>query len=272
MDNSHLLSALKLLVEDSGGWCQKSDLVTLESRLPTPYITNPGSKDRIVLAIRSITQNQWNMLTCIQRLEWMRVAADSNEHIASNWHNYASADVEHWHVNFRSLLDYVSLVLLLLAGRKVDKHSFRKLYGRCTSADANKRDGVLGHIGPDSVKLLLSATWFDGLRCVRDSIVHRGGHTLVFGGPSDGILFQVMGNRYQNLVSHEPWMFNDNVAYFDRYAAHLMAHLIVFLETFASIVAQRMGLFPLPECDARSCHDGYAALREWIDSALAANA
>ena len=270
MDNNHLLGALQLLVEDSGGWYQKGDLVTLESCLPTPYITDPGPKDRIVLAIRYITQSEWNMLTCVQRLEWMRTAAQANEHLASNWFNYASTDIEYWHVSFRSLLDYVALVLLLLAGRKAKKPSFRKLHGKCTSRDEKEVRGVIAEIGPDSVKLLQSANWFDRLRCVRDSIVHRGGHTLVFAGPSDGILFQVYGGSQHNLVTSEPWMLNNNVAHFDRYAAHLMSHLIVFLEEFASIAAQRLDMLPLPECDARNCHDGFTVLKAWIDLVLAA--
>ena len=160
-------------------------------------------------------------------------------------------------------------MLLLLAGRKAEKPSFRKLHRKCTSRDEKEVRSVIAEIGPDSVKLLQSATWFDQLRCVRDSIVHRGGHTLVFGGPSDGILFQVKGNRYQNLVSYEPWMFNSNVVYFDKYAAHLMAHLIVFLEKFASIAARQMGMLTLPDCDARICHDGFTVFKAWIDSALA---
>jgi len=271
MDSSHLLSALELLVEDSGGWYQKGDLATLVGEMPTPDIAHPDRKSRIVLAIRSVTQNEWNMLTCIQRLEWMRIAAGGDGHIASNWYNYASADIEYWHVSFRSLLDYVALVLLLLAGRKAEKPSFHKLHGKCTSGDEKKVKSVTDEIGPDAVELLQSATWFNQILRVRTSIVHRGGHTLVFGGPSNGILFQVYGGFWQNLVAAEPWMFNDNVAYFDRYAAHLMSHLIIFLERFASTVARRYGLFPLPERDARNCHDGFKVLRAWIDASLAAD-
>lgn len=268
MEISHLLSARELLVEDSGGWCQKSDLVTLVSRLPTPYVTSPGPKDRIVLAIRYITQSEWNMLTCVQRLEWMRIAAETNEHLTSNWFNYASADIEYWHVSFRSLLDYVALVLLLLAGRQADKPSFHKLYERCTSGEEKKRESVLNGIGPESVKLIQNATWFNQILRVRTSIVHRGGHTLVFSGPADGILFQVYGGFQQNLIASKPWMLNKNVARFDRYAAHLMSHLIIFLEEFASIAAKRLEMLPLPECDARICHDGFTVLRAWIKSAL----
>ena len=122
----------------------------------------------------------------------------------------------------------------------------------------------------DWLSLLQTATWFSDIVKVRDHIVHYGGHTMVLDGPSEGILFQVHGRSYQNLVNVAPLMFNQNVVYFERYAAHLMSHLVVFLEAFASIVYLRLGRSRNPDDTARNCSPGWGTLGSWIDSTLAA--
>jgi hypothetical protein len=229
--------------------------------------------DRLTLAIRSISQSEWNMLTAMERLDWMRLQADTNEHIRSQWYYYASADIEFWHVNFRSLLDQVALVISELedAKRQVSD-SFRKLYQESHPKNICSREGArfAKKLGSDWLSLLQTATWFSDMVKARDHIVHYGGHTMVLSGPSEGILFQVHGRSYQNLVNVAPLMFNQNVVYFERYAAHLMSHLVVFLEAFASIVYLRLGRSRNPDDTARNCSPGWGTLGSWIDSTLAA--
>ncbi len=62
-------------------------------------------------------------------------------------------------------------------------------------------------------------------------------------------------------------MYNLNVAYFERYAAHLMAHLVVFLEEFASVVYRRTGMSHIGY-DATAHHPGYRVFRSWLELTL----
>lgn len=274
MDTTHLTEARAMLFENSDGWCQKGNFVSLTCRMPPPDISTLGRLDRVTLAVRSIIQHEWNMLTVIERLDWMRDVAETSEHIRSQWHNYASADIESWHVNFRSLLDHVALVVAELADRnkQVPHDSFRKLYERSRPSrlQAQEDASYAQKLGGDWLKLVQGATWFEQIVSVRDAILHLGGQTMVFEGPGEGILFQVRGERYQCLVNNVPLMFNKNVVFFDRYAAHLMSHLMVFLEDFARIVCRRLLRPPKPEDTARNCRAGWGTLRSWIDSTLAA--
>jgi hypothetical protein len=130
MDFTHLVQARATLIHDGEDWCQKGNFVSLCCDMPAPNVSRPGALDRLTLATRSIVQNQWNMLTVTERLDWMRAQADTDEHIGSRWYCYASADIEFWHVNFRSLLDQVGLMVSELANAKcqVAGDSFRKLY------------------------------------------------------------------------------------------------------------------------------------------------
>jgi hypothetical protein len=274
MDTTHLVKARAMLFDDSEGSCQKGNFVSLCCDMPPPNISTLGMLDRLTLAVRSINQHEWNMLTAIERLDWMRDQADTNEHIRSRWYYYASADIESWHVNFRSLLDQVALVIAELADRtkQVPFDSFRKLFERSRPENLRARQGssFAEKLGMEWLILLKGATWFDQIVSVRDAILHLGGHTMVFERPSKGILFQVHGGSYQNLVKNVPLMFNENVVFFDRYAAHLMSHLLIFLEDFAGIVYGRLLRSRNPEDTARNCAPGWGTLRSWIDSTLAA--
>ena len=274
MDFTHLVQARATLFEDSEDWCQKGEFVSLCCDMPAPNISEPGMMDRLSLAVRSIMQNEWNMLTVMERLDWMRVQADTNEHIRSRWYYCASADIEFWHVNFRSLLDQVALIVseLAHAKRQVPDDSFRKLYDRSRPVELRTREGgrFALKLGSDWLPLLQSATWFPDIVEVRDQVVHYGGHTMVFEDPSKRILFQVHGGYYQNLVKIAPLMFNQNVVFFERYAAYLMSHLLIFLKGFARIVYARLAKSRNPEDTARNCSSGWGTLRSWIDSTVAA--
>jgi hypothetical protein len=274
MDVTHLVNARAMLFEDSEGWCQKGAFASLDSYAPGPNTSTPGMPERLTPALGSITQYQWDMLTAMERLEWMRDQADTIEHLGSRWYYYASVDIESWHVNFRSLLDQVALVISELADRKnqVPHDSFKKLYDRSRPEKVRTAEGMrfIEKLGVDWLGLLQGVTWFDQLVSVRNEIVHSGAHTMVFGPPSKGILFQVHGGGYRNLVKNAPLMFNENVVFFDRYAAHLMSHLLVFLEHFALIVYDRLRRSWNPEVMVRNCSPGWGTLGSWIDSTLAA--
>jgi hypothetical protein len=274
MDVTHLVNARTMLFEDSDGWCQKGAFVSLDSYAAAPNASTRGMLERLTPALGSITQYEWDMLTVMERLEWMQGQTDATEHLKSRWNYYASVDIESWHVDFRSLLDQVALVISELANRKrqVPDDSFRKLYDRSRPEKLRTAEGMCfaKKLGVDWLRLLEEVTWFDQLLSVRTEIVHSGGHTMVFGPPSKGILFQVHGRGYRNLVKNAPLMFNENVVFFDRYAAHLMSHLLVFLEHFALVVCDRLQRSWNPQAMVRNCSPGWGTLASWIDSTLAA--
>ncbi len=75
MDIDHLVQARATLIEDGEGWCQMGNFVSLCCEMRPPNVSAPDSQDCLTLAIRSVTQHEWNMLTVIERLEWMRASA-----------------------------------------------------------------------------------------------------------------------------------------------------------------------------------------------------
>jgi hypothetical protein len=275
LDTSHLTKTRDMLIPDVDGWRAKGARVSLRSDLRSVYlgnVLNAQTWGRLRAAIAAIGLAEGDMLTVMERLEWMRVRAQQDEHIRSHWSAYAGADIEYWHVNLRSLLDHVGMVISELADKKnqVSDMKFHRLY-RQSRPNAANIDEFGKRIGPDWLALLQRVTWFELIVSVRNELLHYGGQTMVFESPSHGILFQIHGSRYPFVVMHDPsLMYNKNVVYFDRYAAFLMSHVISFLEEFAAIVYKRTGIFHSPEGTVRACNIGYGVLHSWIESALTA--
>jgi len=202
----------------------------------------------------------------MNRLDWMRTEATSNAHIRGVWTSYASVDIELWHADFRSLLDHISSVMCRLADRKGQvPPSFTRLHERAKKPAPD----FVKKLGVDWVKLLQTARWYPRILWVRDELLHRGGQSLVFEKPSDGILFQVLaGSTFKMSITEPGLMFNPNVVYFERYAAYFVAHLLLFLEEFSLIAYRRLKI--IPSVEGANIHFGFGTLMSWIDSTLRA--
>lgn len=216
--------------------------------------------------IRNVQQDIWNTCTLIQRLEWLRNLAIKGQVGDFIWMQFASLDIEHFHVELRSILDYVANILVNLAEEpgQVRKRSFRKLYQWLDENPGNK-----DRLGKEASELVLSASWYSGLRGIRDAIQHQGAFTLVFGSPGDGILFQVHKSGFQRLVkSNDALMWNENVVDFQLYAGLYFAKTLVFLERLGNFLASRIPKQSKHK-DARDYYSGLAILRDWMGRLLA---
>lgn len=100
-------------------------------------------------------------------------------------------------------------------------------------------------------------------RGVRDALIHSGAFTLVFGDPKDGILFQIHKDPIRNLISHDILMFNENVAYFERYAAIYFSHLLVFLEQLAEVLKEKYKIKTVAK-DASCNSPGFDIILDWM--------
>jgi hypothetical protein len=269
--DSHFIKCLEMVQQDEHGWHQTGTFPCLVADMPPPYVDRLEKQDRLTLAVRSICQHESNMLTAIERLDWMRLEAPLNKHIDLWWRYYAGADIEFWYVNFRSLLDQVADVIVLDASLPSALRSFRKIYER-TRPDKLRETGgarLAGSMGNGWLTLVQSAVWFPQILAARDGIVHLGGSAMVFGDASKGILFQVHGRRYHNLVGNQTFMYNSNVVMFDRYAASLTCHLVIFLEDFSRALYRSLGKSPRFHLSPRTYHPGWGTLSAWANAALA---
>jgi hypothetical protein len=171
----------------------------------------------------------------------------------------------------RTLLDHLAKVVSLLADRSNQvPDSFSRLHERVNSPRSEAEvQKFAGKLGADWLALMRSATWYPTLRDVRNEVVHRGGQTMVFLPPSDGILFQVQqGVSFKSVIDVEPLMLDGNVVFFDRYAAFFLSNVLLFLEDFAVTAYARLGLEP--HLNGMMRHFGFGTLIRWIDSTIGA--
>jgi len=206
----------------------------------------------------NITQDIWNISTIVERLHWTRARACHDGELRDKWMSYAAADIQAVHVEIRSVLDYVAQIVPAFCPKpgQLPDASFRKLL-KWVGDNPNRIDGVLRSV------LLEQETWFMEVRGTRDLLLHLGGFAIVFGGPEDGILFQIFKAGWRKVVDKPFLMYNENVAYFERYAALYLARLLMFLEDLATVLE---GMFDVPVADPKTENYalGHAVIRSWV--------
>lgn len=198
-----------------------------------------GRRKPVMRYLRFIAQDLWNMETLLDRLNWQRELWIKNELTDGRWRIFTTADIDLFHVEFRSLFDYVARLVRVIAdkpGSVPDDASFEKLSNWVAKSDSN-----VARIGEDIAEMIGKADWFKGLREVRNEVVHQGADTLVF-YDKPRILFQVHDSRMTRLIDIPEVAYNSNVVDFELYAAVFYSYLIAFLEDMAEVVYRRLGL------------------------------
>lgn len=211
-------------------------------------------------AFDGVTHDLWNIATLAARIDWTRRLAMEGTLPRETWRKFSSIDVEHMFVQVRSAMDHVAeaLKVFLPKGGQLPV-SFRKLRDSIEKYDQR--------LPPQVTELIKSSEWFDELRAVRDALVHQGGESIVFGEPSDGILFQVHINSFYRVVSRRALMLNEHVVHFDQYAGLMVANLMHFLDRLGVMLhATRPGLASIGS--VRSYWLGFQILEHWMRTAL----
>ena len=224
---------------------------------------------RISERARMIIADVSSMFSLLGRLDWMRRQALQDEYAKTQWPAFAGLDIELFHVYLRSIMDYVADILKIVAEKpeevRVGKErwgSFERLLNWVL-----KNPGNRARLGEEFAELVEETqSWFPLIRSLRDEITHHGAMTIVFNKPEDGILFQVFDSCLRRLIAqHELIMYNENVAYFDRYAVLYLSHVVIFLQRLASLMEKRLSLQLTGRATWRSYNDR-GTVTAWIDS------
>jgi hypothetical protein len=213
-------------------------------------------------SLHAIHADLTNLRTLVFRTHWMAAMRDAGHLHPLAWAEMFKSDVSLLHVEARSLLDH----LAVLIGSAADKRgstpeSFKKLQ---TWAGNEGNASLLG----SSANLVVDAAWFVDLRTVRDGLVHKGWDVVAFLEPGD-ITFQVHDSALTAKIV-TPAVLRNNIVDFKRYAPLLVARLMALLEPVSMEIARRFGLEPLGIGDAQSRHPGLLILRDWAYELLAA--
>lgn len=255
-DQHVLAEALKLFHDNERGLHIKNVFVDVEISLRANSAFDDNINLKVGKLFQQTWQDIWNISTLLDRIEWLRKEAIKNRIPENKWRDYTQVDIEHFHTEIRSAMDYVAQIVAIFS--KCDgqlPQSFNRLHQRIAKFK-NK-------INKEIFSLIQKTHWFSDIRHVRDSLVHYGGDTVVFCRPQDGILFQIYDSKQSNLINKKYMLFNENVVYFDKYAALYYAHILVFLDSLGGILINS-----LPNRNGiggvRSYSAGFYIAKEWI--------
>jgi len=245
--------ALSLFHDDERGCHLRTPLFDLEINLrvwaPSTHVTAQS-------AIRHIHHDLWQVALLASRLEWMRAMAQQKTLDDSIWRAYSQIDIEAFLVQLRSLMDYSVAIIDSFAPKQNQiPQSFRKL------RDSIERHGSKLPFGAESI--VREAGWFDTIRVMRDALVHDGAEPLVFCDASEGILFQVHTGNTHRFFVRSGFMYNENVVYFDRFAAWSLAHTLRYLDLIGRLLIVESLSGPTIGPSSSYCL-GFNELRKWM--------
>lgn len=255
-DQNILMKALEYFYSDKNG-CY---LVNKFNKLST-YLyfdkKQPQNRHKKIIEIDNrIVSDLWNIATLLERLEWTRINTEKIHHLREAWMYYAKVDISHFHTEIRSVLDHTAKTIDIFSSKPGQiPPSFRKLL--------ENLNRYKNKIDPGIYKLLEEIDWFREIQEVRDSLIHEGAETLVFGEPQEGILFQVYrGSNTKQLIRKQYMHYNQNVIYFERYAAFYFACLLIFIDAIANEYITKFNWQGISQPKVYS--PGFATIRDWI--------
>lgn len=258
IDRSSLQTVLSLIKHDDEiGFFTDGKFVGLSSTIQLES-SERREINQLYRLTRYITQDVWNLLTIISRLEWQKNLVVENNLDDGLWSYFVATDIYVFHSELRSIFDYVAKIIQLISNMS-ETLSFEKL--RNWISNPNNA----GKINKELSDFILSCHWFCDIRTIRDNLIHKGAEPLVI--PSKGrILFLINTSDYQKIMIPEI-MFNENVVDFELYAGLYMSYILTYLEEFAELVHKHLNLNKFHSL-AKGYHPGLGITQKWINKIL----
>ena len=260
IDKEKLKTALSLIHNDGGSYLLSGRFVDLSfvAHVKSAHDVKFRKPNRY---LKFIQEHLWNLETIVLRLAWQKDLWSKGKLDEISWMIFAKCDINYFHVEFRSLFDHLTKLVSTVSDSpgQVKSRSFHKLKNWLAKSDQNVRN-----LGRDLAKLVLSCGWFDDLKTIRESIIHKGGFTLVF-LEKNRILFQVHEGISRKVLIPEV-MFNENVVDFELYAGLYLSYLLAYLEEISEAISNRLDLKSMG--NPRNYHSGLRILNDWIKQVL----
>lgn len=237
-----LKNASTALFINGNSWCWRGSFLNCSASLG--FDLSSTLEWRLLIPIRdpvsNIIQDVWNLCTLASRMDWFRdIAIQDNwcDRHPFQWSLYTGLDIQQFHVELRSILDYAATILVKLADKPEQvrgNDSFEKL-----SQWSEAEPSAENKLGNQVSAVIRSGCWYKNIRQIRDNIVHYGANAFVFGEPTKGILFQV-SKHFINQINIRELMWNENVVDFELYAGLYFARLLELLEKLGNLISGRI--------------------------------
>jgi hypothetical protein len=234
---------------------------SFEDFLGDLVINRNSSCRHIYSGVMTIGDALWDIETTIYRLEWQKQLYFNDELSTTQWFIFSKADIRLFHIELRSLMDHIGLVIKNASPAKnKPKDSFDDL--------RKKRNDYLQKkmISQEIYNLLDSADWFDEFRAIRGAIVHEGANVISFGlKKGEPVIWAIYKQNFKNVLTISPFIINENgVMNFERYAAYHMCRVYSLLNIFGEILYKVTGINRSQKKSAVRSHGGIKVLQAWM--------
>lgn len=211
--------------------------------------------------VAAIADALWDIETTIDRLEWQKQLYFHKEISSSQWFIYSKADIRLFHIELRSLMDHIGLVI------KNASQSKNKLKDSFDDLRKKRNDYLQKKMIPQEIyDLLDGADWFDHFRAIRGAIVHEGANVISFGiKKGEPVIWAIYKQHFKDVLINSPFIINENgVMNFERYAAYHMCRVYSLLNSFGDILYNMTGINRSQKKSAARSHGGIKVLQAWM--------
>jgi hypothetical protein len=177
----------------------------------------------------SVFNNLWDLFAIIEKINWIK-----KQHLDGKIHhrlaaNFIKTDLITFHTELRTSLDYIMPIMAIFSEKNGQlPTSFNKVHNNIEKHKKN--------LNKKLIPLIESATWFNEVRAVRDSLVHNNGSTTVY--LNDNRLSFQVETFTKKFVNKSCFMDNKNTASVEKYIAYYMSHLLDFIENIAKVLLE----------------------------------
>lgn len=255
-----------------------SNFVALQEEAYCGLFWDPKSEEFNCKLFYKNLRKMWNHLrnifTLISMIEELNYKKE--QELPSDWSNRIGLYIKYFHVEFRSLLDFMPKILSETATKKgqIPSESFSKLVTYCSNPE--KRE-IAKHLLSDKVVNSISeiGDCFIFVRDIRDFIIHYAAEDLVFGGKdtSKGILFTISKFGHHETLIRQSFIENyypiikyneDDVFNFEYYATILLLYLLDFLEELSAFYMNKYKIINKSDCPVGSF--GMDIYKQWLQN------
>lgn len=256
IDSTRLSKAYSMINNDEMGYYLSGSYVEFYLKLKTFQPKNDSYR-HISENLSYIGQDLWNIETLFLKLDWLKDLWIKGEISDNTWMTFAQTDIQLFHIEMRSIFDYLARLIRWLPFNKIRSPlSFKDL-----KKWVNRPENLHG-FDQEISEAIQSCDWFFELKNIREGMTHFGEYSLIF-PIKDRILFQVYDRSKKQIIVPEI-MYNENVVDFELYGGLYFGYMLAFLDELSTLIDRKLRITPIGR-DGRSVHSGLRVVKDWIE-------
>lgn len=179
----------------------------------------------------------------LYQIQWMKETFKKTSDSRILWNLFAALAIKDFHTDISSTMDSIAPVVIRTKG-DIKQKDKKKLPGFPDIQSGTKR--TYREKIPRDILVTIDSTdrWWPTVKDIRDLLVHREHNKIIFGQPTDGILFQIYESLDNPKILETPFLskVGKNIVDFELYSAFVMGELLVLLDELGRQIASHLGI------------------------------